>query len=227
MATELAAIRRAVRNPASRGVTLSVTGVGRSRTRTSIPAVAESGPAAIIMVGFCGGAAPDLQVGDLHAAGCFKAPGTSASIVADSRLRSLGLSAARNCGTNIVSGPSATVDMLAGVAQKAELYQSVGAASVNMEDYWAADAARAAGIPFASVRAVLDTAGESLPDWIPDNGDGAARTVGRLVSHPRRVPGLLRVAGQAMVARRNLTRCVVALVDALASPQSSPSEALR
>lgn len=227
MATELAGIRRAIRNPARRDVTMRVAGVGRAATIAGVSAVAAESPRAVIMVGFCGGADPGLRTGDIHVASAYHNTGAPASdvIPADPGLSSAIIAAARGrSGRMVAMEPSATVDAVAGPAVKSAVREAMGAASVNMEDYWAADAARAAGVPFASVRAVLDAAGDDLPPWVSEN---VARTAGRVVAHPRRVPGLVRVAGQAMIARRNLTRCVVALIDALASPQSSLSAVSR
>ena len=224
MATELSGIRRAIRDPESRGIAFSLTGVGAARTRASIQRIAESEPEAIIMVGFCGGADPGLRVGDLHVASAYHSVGATLSdtISADPDLSASIITAARRrCNRVVCTGPSATVDAVAGAAVKLAVHEATGAASVNMEDYWAADVARAAGVPFASIRAVLDTAGEHLPDWISENGESAVRIIGRLASHPRRVPGLIRIARQVMIARRNLTCCVAGLIDTLGSPRRS------
>ena len=230
MATELSGIRRAIRDPESRGIAFSLTGVGATRTRASIQRIAESEPEAIIMVGFCGGADPGLRVGDLHVASAYHSVGAALSdtISADPDLSASIIAAARqSCNYVVCPGPSATVEAVAGTAVKLAVHEATGAASVNMEDYWAANVARAAGVPFASIRAVLDTAGENLPDWISENGESAVRTIGSLVSHPRRVSGLIRIARQVMIARRNLTCCAVGLVDALGSPRRNLSAAPR
>ena len=230
MATELSGIRRAVRDPEGRGIAFSLTGVGAARTRASIRRIAESEPEAIIMVGFCGGADPGLRVGDLHVASAYHSAGAASSdaISADSDLSASIIAAARRSYSGAVCvEASVTVEAVAGPAAKLAVHEARGAASVNMEDYWAADVARAAGVPFASVRAVLDTAGENLPDWISENGESVARTIGSMISHPQRVPSLIRIARQVMIARRNLTWCVAGLADALASPRSNLSAVLR
>jgi len=230
MATELSGIRRAIRDPEGRGIAFSLTGVGAARTRASIQRIAESEPEAVIMVGFSGGADPGLRVGDLHVASAYYGAGAALSdvIPADPDLcASIIAAAGKSCNCVICTGPSATVEAVAGTAVKLAAHEATGAASVNMEDYWAADAARAAGVPFASIRAVLDTAGEDLPHWIPENGESAVRTIGRVVSHPRRVPGLIRIARQAMIARRNLTCCIVGLISALGWPRRNLSAAPR
>lgn len=226
MATELSGIRRAIRDPEGRGIAFSLTGVGAARTRASIQRIAESEPEAIIMVGFCGGADPGLRVGDLHVASAYHRMGSDSSVAisADPDLSVSIIAAARqSCNRAVSTGPSATVDAVAGAATKLAAREATGAASVNMEDYWAADVARAAGVPFVSIRVVLDTSEEDLPDWISENGESAVRTIGRLVSHPRRVPSLIRIARQVIIARQNLTCCVAGLIDALGSPRRNLS----
>ncbi len=223
MATELSGIRRAIRDPESRGVMFSLTGVGAARAQQGIRQVAESQPEAIIMLGFCGGADPDLAVGDLHVASCFKAPGAVDSIPADPELLSAWLTAARSCGARVVSGPSATVDAVAGPAAKSELRRSAGVASVNMEDYSAADTARALGIPFVSVRAVLDDATTELPRHLPEDPDNIARTLASLAIHPERIPAMLHLASSARTARQSLTRCSLEAIDCLTAPRTELS----
>lgn len=228
MATELSGIRRAIRDPEGRGIAFSLTGVGAARTRARIQRIAESEPEAIIMVGFCGGVDAGLRVGDLHVASAYHSVGAISSdvISADPDLSASIIAAAhRGCNRAVWTGSSATVNAVADTAAKLAVHEATGAASVNMEDYWAADVARAAGVPFASIRAVLDTAGEKLPDWISENDESVARIMGCLVSRPRRVPGLIRIARQAMIARRSLTCCVAGLIDALGSPRRNRSAA--
>ncbi len=213
MATELTGISRAVRDPQSRGITLHVTGIGETATRASVREIARTRPDALILVGFCGGADPDLSTGDLHAAQLHLSPDLSESIAADSGLLSALLSAAKTVGNCVAIDPSATVNTVAGPSAKSRLRASVGAASVNMEDYWAADAARERDIPFASVRAVLDTAGDELPDYIARDGGSMARTIRGLALHPGRARSLMALAQQAQIARRSLTECVLAAIN--------------
>ena len=124
------------------------------------------------------------------------------------------------CGkpTRLVYGPSVTVSAIANSKSKSALHAATGAMSVNMEDYWAASAASAYGIPFASVRAVLDTAQDDLPEYLINAGDGIFGVLRGLVTHPGSVPDLIRLARKARVARANLTDCVSGWLDSLPPP---------
>jgi len=215
MATELAGIRRAIRDPQSRGLRLYVTGIGKTATIAGIASIVQACPNALILAGFCGGADPCLRTGDLHVASSFH-HGEDNAITADAELSSAMLASARHHGVSVSSEPSVTVNNIAGPSAKAELYHSTGVASVNMEDYWAASAAAAAGLPFASVRVVLDTADQSLPEHLTAEDVRTARIAVGAVFRLGRLPGLLRLAMQSHSARRNLTRCVLETIDALA-----------
>ena len=215
MATELAGIRRAIRDPQGRGMTLDVIGIGKFPATANVARIAERKPDAIVLVGFCGGGDPDLVPGDLHIADSFLGPDRSDSIVADAGLTAGLSSAAKAAGGRVVAGPSATVAAVASASLKSELYESAGAVTVNMEDYWVAHTARAAGVPFASVRAVLDPARVELPGYVADSGGKAAPVALGLAGHPGRMLGLWRLARQARAARNSLT---VAVLAGVASP---------
>ena len=220
MAIELAAIKRSVPDHAARDISFSVLGVGKKPAQCSIRAVVESRPDAIVMVGFCGAADPDLEPGDLHVAQSFLHPDLSDAVEADAELHSR-LSRAGEVGARVVTGPSATVDAIANRYLKSRLNRIAKAASVNMEDYWVARAACAVGVPFASVRAVLDTAGVELPDYLSAQPVRSSPMLRSLIVHPSRIPTMVRLAHLARIARHSLTRCVLAAIESLSSERSA------
>lgn len=224
MAIEATEIRRrARRGAADDGTLLHISGIGRERVTAAIARLAgPPRPDAVIMAGFCGALDPALNTGDIHIAPAFYCPGQPAPIAADAGLiaavtDAVAISAGRDC-VAAAHTPSVTVAAVAQPGVKAELRRY--GATVNMEDYWAARAA-AAGIPLVSIRAVLDTAGQSLPAYAGDAVDGTVWMAGRMAAgvarHPGRLPELLRLRGQMGQARRSLTRCVLAAVSALQS----------
>ena len=218
MAVEAAGIQRALRRLPDARAGVRVTGIGRERAAAGVAQAAAEGATAILAAGFCGALDPALRAGDLHIAGEFHANGHSDdhgcvpvdAIPADARLAAR----LRAAAPDAAAGPSVTV---AGIAQpdaKATLWQTGAGRSVNMEDYWAAQAAAGAGLPFASVRAVLDTAGQSLPDCLTADGitggAGTLRLALGVAGHPGRAPALARLARQSRQAQQRLTRCVMA-----------------
>ena len=220
LAAELAGVRRAIGDPRGSGVILRVIGVGRRRAEAGIAAVAAESPAAIVLVGFCGGADPGLRTGDLHVAEVFHSTDCPEPIAADPILLGRMTSWAGRSATRLVGGPSATIAAIADTNAKSVLRAETGAVSVNMEDYWAASAAAARGVPFASVRAVLDTAEDELPAYLVNAGDGILGALRGLATHPGSVPELIGLARKAQVARARLADCVSGALDGLPAPST-------
>ena len=220
MPTELRGIRRRLGRPNPAQLSLHVAGIGRPAASAAAAQIA-AGADAILMVGFCGAASPHLATGDLHAAAAFQCADGAPPIPAAATLLAAIHSAAQssNAPVSAAAAPSITTPAIANAAAKQTLWRQHGAASVNMEDYWVAQAAQAANIPFASIRAVLDTAEQTIPDYIGSAAAPASIAM-QTVAHPGRLPQLARLAGQAQVARRSLTRCVTAFVAAYALSNS-------
>ncbi len=231
MTTELSGIRREVRDAEIRGASLHVSGVGKNRVTASLNRIVAEAPAGVIMAGFCGASDPSLKTGDIHVANLFHATDEgsfpSGAIAANQGLTSTLTDAAHASGCRVITTPSATVPAVAGIVIKSAVYAALGVASVNMEDYWASCAARSVGIPFASVRVVLDTADQEIPPWVSLYARTPHRAAWNLVTHPGRVPTLLHLWRQAELARRQLTRCLLTAVETLAPRQSSRMAALR
>lgn len=213
MGVENTGIQGALLRVPNSGVTLHTSGIGRRRVRDTIARLAESPrPDALILAGFCGALDPDLHTGDIHVARSFRHPGQPESIAADKRLASVVADAA---GSWLVAthADSVTVAEIAQPDAKEDLRQY--GATVNMEDYWAAWAAAAAGIPFVAVRAVLDTADQWLPAYAAQAADQPGRIIIGTIRNPSRILELLRLNRQIVQARRSLTHCVLAALNEL------------
>ena len=221
MDIELAAIRRCVPDHAARDISFSVLGVGKRPAQSSIKAVLKSRPNAMILVGFCGGADPNLEPGDLHVANSFLRPDLTDAVEADAQLSAHLSRAGENVGARVITGPSATVDAIANRYLKSRLNRIAKAASVNMEDYWVARAACAVGVPFASVRAVLDTADVELPEYLSAQPANSSRMLGSLIVNPGRIPVMMRLARLARIARNSLTRCMLAAIESLSPKRTA------
>lgn len=124
-----------------------------------------------------------------------------------------------------LAGPPTAALILAGdtvlarVADKAAAWRETGASAVDMESGAVAEAAHAAGRPFAVIRAVCDPAGRALPPAalvaLDDAGMiGLARVIGAVLRDPRQIPALLALARDAGRARRTLAGRVAAMRNA-------------
>ena len=213
MATELSGVRRAIDGAQRKQVTLRVIGIGRQCAKAGVAAVATQSPAAIVMIGFCGAADPTLRAGDLHVADAFYAAEGSEPVAADPALTGRLNAGAVGNDCRLVGGPSVTVGRVADAGEKLALHAATGAVSVNMEDYWAARAAAVHGVPFASVRAVLDGAEDDLPGFLGDAGGSIVGVLRGVAAHPGSLPSLMRLAGKARLARGRLADCISGLIE--------------
>lgn len=227
MATELSGVRRAIGDSHGKRVTLRVIGVGRRRAEAGIAAVAAEAPAGILAIGFCGGADPRLLTGDLHVADEFHSADCPQPIPADRALTSKARCWADRNETRLAGGASVTIGAVAGAEVKSALHATAGAVSVNMEDYWAARAAADYGIPFASVRAVLDAAGDEIPSYLGVSGDRIIDVLRGLATHPGSIPSLVRLSRKAQIARSRLADCASGLLEATLAPSARAAPSAR
>lgn len=127
-------------------------------------------------------------------------------------------------GLAAVETDSMTVDQLVTDPNiKAELHRQYEVSTVNMEDYWVARLAAAAKVPFLSVRAVLDTAGQVLPRWVMGLSGRPGWASLNILSRPWQAPSLLELARQKRQAQRSLARFALAFIDHSGSYQTGPA----
>jgi adenosylhomocysteine nucleosidase len=103
--------------------------------------------------------------------------------------------------------------VLATVAQKRAVFAATGAVAVDLESGAVAQVAATHGLPFAVLRAICDPAGRDLPPAALAALDtagaiGLLRVLTSLLRHPLQLPALLRLAGDAALARRALVGAI-------------------
>ena len=225
---ELSGLRKelqAARKETEPHVELRVVGPGAPQARSDFqspsarPAAASQPPddtgEAWLLLGFAGGIDPELKTGDLVVASRYYLARPSADFMsADASMLELAKAAAGDCGIPAAHAYSLTVDaMICTPRDKAECGRRFPAATVNMEDYWLAAQAKAAGVPFLSVRAVLDEAGRNLPPYLLGMSQARPLDVLRTAAMPWRTPTLLKLAHQARQARGPLTKFAISFID--------------
>jgi hopanoid-associated phosphorylase len=107
--------------------------------------------------------------------------------------------------------------IVATATDKAMLHRDTGAACVDQESHWVAEAAHADRLPFAVIRAIADRAADNLPPAVLVGLDveGNPRTsavIRALLRDPTQLPGLIRVALQTNRALKSLLRGRAALL---------------
>lgn len=173
----------------------------------------------VLLLGFAGATDPALKAGDLvlpshyHWGSIESRPSINESKQADEALEMRALAAADRGGIRLTRLDSLTVDRIVSTPEGKRATRakwSVGI--VDMEDYWVAEAAAAAGIPFLAVRAVVDTASQTLPAYIAGLAEHPGRAVGSVAVQPWRLPVLLRLRNQMRQAQKSLTSFALAFL---------------
>ena len=235
MEREVGGLRRALQAGQSQPARILVSGVGSQRARNGLSELLDGPerPDAVLAIGFAGALRDELRTGDLVLSRRLHSSGEEASLESDPRLLELvqealqGPSMPRHYMADNVTVPS----MVYSAAGKRRLAGATTAWVANMEDYWTGKAALQSGIPFVSVRAVLDTVDQELPPFVASIGD--KRILGQLmhvaanlVLRPWDLPKVVTLSKQVAVAQRSLTAGGLALVSSLSSSHigDSPDE---
>jgi adenosylhomocysteine nucleosidase len=121
----------------------------------------------------------------------------------------------------------AAEQIAASAAIKGRLYETTGAAALDLESGAVARAASMRRLPFAVLRAICDPAERCLPSAALDALDARGvvaiwRVLLSLAAHPSQVPLLFRLAVDAAAARRSLARRVMQLARSPPGPRSLP-----
>ena len=195
------------------GVRFVITGVGREKVEASLAAMDEwkDKPSGILSLGYAAALEEGLEPGDLVIADALWATGEESCFQADPDL----LAQVQRVTAGVQPGrcriaSSVTLQGVATTRAEKRLVAAMTSASIaNMEDYWVARWAFHRGIPYVSVRSVLDTLSQEVPEFIsklaglklPIQMMGVA--IQGMV-RPEKLQLLLRLFKEDRVARRTL-----------------------
>jgi adenosylhomocysteine nucleosidase len=201
------------------------TGMGKERAENATQFALERYPVtAIISLGFAGGLAPELRIGDVVVCSTLLcAPGTEQKeeklepLAPDANLLSLASQGTEDKATRFCLGTGVTVLQLDSDRQKMqELSETFHAHIVDMESYWIARIASAQQIPFIAIRSISDNIGSSVQPF-----DQILASDGRLLwrkaalcflSHPQYLVNVFTLFKNTRPAKRNLAAFVGHLV---------------
>jgi adenosylhomocysteine nucleosidase len=189
------------------GTLVAVSGMGRAAAVAAAGALVDAGATALVSWGLAGGLDPALQAGTI----CLPSVVVSrdgATFATDLHWREI-LSAAISQRRKVVSGKLLTSAVaIDDVAAKAAAFGETGAVAVDMESLGVAEVAAMNRLAFVAVRAIVDTAGDTLPPAVMAAGTEGPVRLARLIlgiaSSPREIAPLLRLAIRYRAATRAL-----------------------
>ena len=227
-------------SPRYRHVFVVEGGAGRRQVEQATRAAIEKyRPSLIISAGFSGATKPGLKAGDLligDQAWALVGPESAWERRSALQRRLLSdlerhrLTAALNAsGLAPAFGGVATVDRLvSSTERKTWLGQTLPVSVVDMESYWACEAAAQRNIQCLAVRTVLDPLEQRLPQYVAQaTEDASQRSVWRAaiyaLAHPTDVPALVSLGSQYRLAKASLASALHALAenDSLAPQQAA------
>jgi hopanoid-associated phosphorylase len=182
-----------------------VAGGDPARVRQLAQELVGRGATALMSFGVAGGLAPGLARGSLIVADRVLSDGASHDTDAAWHRRLL--TALPEARSGIVFGSGRIV---ASAAAKAECHRATGAVAVDMESHLVAAVAARAGLPFAVLRAVADSAECDLPAAavaaFGGNGIAYRALILSLLRRPGQLPDLLRLGFDTRAALKSLLR---------------------
>jgi adenosylhomocysteine nucleosidase len=198
---------------ANREVWLIKTAVGEQHAAAAAQAVCASTSFDLLLSTGCAGAlAPEMRPGDLTIATAVIGNSSGRRFETDPRYREAASIAAERAALRPFIGPLlCSAHVLATAAAKRDAAASTGAIAVEMEGAALAAFAHDAGMPFAAVRAILDSAETELPAAAelvdPQTGGVHVRNLIRhLASHPGALAQVLALQRMQSAAQKSLER---------------------
>jgi adenosylhomocysteine nucleosidase len=188
--------------------------------------IAQAGATGLISFGLAGGLDPGLRPGTIVVATVVLwQPGLHEAVRGDDETahasgitpaaRRFPTDAALSTGLGGATGHAvlAADTIVTRADTKRVLWQTTGAAAVDLESGAVARVATEHGLPFAVLRAICDPAERDLPPAaliaLDRHGTiGLARVIGSVLTHPAQLPALLALAADAAAARRSLRTAV-------------------
>jgi adenosylhomocysteine nucleosidase len=213
---ELSGVRQVLRGRKSVPVDLQVIGVGKRQAQAGVGKILDarhwSLGDGLLLLGFAGGLDPALKVGDLLLPTSYYRE-SGALLLVDTGMWQHARLAAAESAIPVVQGNSLTVEeVVAAPKDKKELYRQHQVGSVNMEDYWVAEVAAEARVPFLSVRAILDPVHQELPYYVQGLLGQPVKAALRATVSPWHIPALVKLAGIRGAAQSSLTRFALAFI---------------
>lgn len=207
-------------------IVLLQTGVGRRRAQRAARLALERYPiTAMVSFGFAGALDGSAKCGDVVVCDAIFCGDDSArsgdpvsecflpdGVMADAAARAPG-----NHGFKVLRASSVSVSRVVCEAEsKKALGKQFSAGAVDMESYWIAEIAHGRDVPFLTVRAISDSADDTLPPFdrfMDANGWRWSKALPFFAGHPDQLVRLWRLRRTMRQPARNMTSVLDWLVD--------------
>jgi adenosylhomocysteine nucleosidase len=205
----------------SRDLLLIRTGIGRNAMSKAAGYCIETfHPAICFNVGYCGGATPDIETGDLVIAERVVHDETGEEIVCPPELVDKAKKICSDSNLRFSSGGIVTVDTVVhGPHDKAYLGTKNESRAVDMESFAFAKECHDKGVPFAVVRSCLDPMDMLLPDLegtVDEEGKtDIAGAIKKMIQKPKTILAIPRIEYCAVQAREAIDEFLKRLMRSL------------
>jgi adenosylhomocysteine nucleosidase len=192
----------------SDGTLVAISGRGLAAANAAAQRLVKAGATSLVSWGMAGGLDPSLAAGTLCIPGIIAEDG-GGTCAPDESWRQLLMAAMASRGTVVGGKLFCSTRAIEDVAGKAVAFRQTGASAVDMESMAIARVAAAHGLPFVTVRAIVDTAADTLPATVlaatTSNGVRISRLVLGILRAPEELAPLLRLAQRYRAAIRALS----------------------
>lgn len=204
LAAEARLIPEQADRPAVR-VAVLCAGADSRRAEEAAKTLVAEGATALMSFGIAGALDPGRSAGDLVVANDIVVP-TGERLPCDQAWQGDLRRSLQGGAFSTISGTIfGSAEALLTVADKARAYALSGAQAVDMESHAVAQVAAETGLPFLAVRAIADTAQDSLPAFVmravsEDGRPDTRKAALALLAQPWHLPAALRLARRSSTA---------------------------
>jgi adenosylhomocysteine nucleosidase len=186
------------------------TGMGKKRAESATTLILERYPVtAIISLGFAGGLAPELGIGDVVVCSTLYCDSAAEIYASDARLLALAAQVLEDIAGRVRFGSGVTALYVEASPQKMrELRETFSVDIVDNESYWIARIASASKIPFIAIRSISDDMQHSVQPFDRIlSADGELlwkKAVLSFLSHPWYLMNVYNLFRNTRAAKRNM-----------------------
>ncbi len=198
----------------NRDALLVKTGMGKERAESATKLILERYPVtAIISLGFAGGLAPELRIGDVVVCSKLYCDSAAEVYASDARLLSLAAQGPEDIADRVHLGSGVTALYVDANPQKMRgLRETFPAQIIDNESYWIARIASARRIPFIAIRSISDDMQHSIQPFdriLTADGELLwGKAVLGFLSHPWYLRNVFNLFRNTRPAKRNMAALV-------------------